>query len=34
MQRNVCPNCGSTNIVTDEKTGEVYCANCGLVLYK
>jgi transcription initiation factor TFIIB len=27
-----CPECGSTNIVNDEDTGEIICATCGLVL--
>ena len=27
-----CPECGSKNIVMDEKHAELYCADCGLVL--
>jgi transcription initiation factor TFIIB len=29
-----CPECGSTNIVNDEDTGEIICATCGLVLHE
>ena len=31
-ERDVCPECGSKNIIYDEETGEVVCGNCGLVL--
>ena len=27
-----CPECGSKNIITDPKSYEVYCGNCGLVI--
>jgi len=27
-----CPECGSTNLVSDPDTGEVVCSNCGLVI--
>ncbi len=31
-QRDLCPECGSPELVTDEWTGEVICSKCGLVL--
>lgn len=34
LQRGVCPNCGSTEIVLDEDEGEYHCKRCGLVLGK
>ncbi|MEM1586767.1 MAG: transcription initiation factor IIB [Candidatus Bathyarchaeia archaeon] len=27
-----CPECGSTNLISDPDTGEVICGNCGLVV--
>ena len=27
-----CPECGSTNLITDSDTGEVICGDCGLVI--
>ncbi len=27
-----CPNCGSTDIITDESRGEQICSQCGLVI--
>ncbi|MEM2432115.1 MAG: TFIIB-type zinc ribbon-containing protein, partial [Candidatus Bathyarchaeia archaeon] len=27
-----CPECGSTNLVSDPDTGEVICSDCGLVV--
>ena len=27
-----CPACTNTKIVTDHDTGELFCANCGLVI--
>ena len=27
-----CPACTNTKIVTDHDTGELYCANCGIVI--
>ena len=27
--KNVCPVCGSSNIVLDRERGEVTCGNCG-----
>ncbi|RLI03644.1 transcription initiation factor IIB [Candidatus Bathyarchaeota archaeon] len=27
-----CPHCGGTRIVSDRQTGEMICANCGLVV--
>ena len=32
LHRNVCPNCGSTELITDNKSGEIYCSKCGFVL--
>jgi transcription initiation factor TFIIB len=29
---SVCPNCGSTELILDEKRGELVCAKCGLVV--
>jgi len=29
---DVCPECGSTNIIQDEDSGEIICGNCGLVV--
>ncbi|MEM1507618.1 MAG: transcription initiation factor IIB [Candidatus Bathyarchaeia archaeon] len=27
-----CPECGSTNLISDPDTGEIICSNCGLVI--
>jgi transcription initiation factor TFIIB len=27
-----CPECGSKNIITDDKRAEIFCADCGIVL--
>jgi transcription initiation factor TFIIB len=27
-----CPECGSTNLISDPDTGEIVCSNCGLVI--
>jgi transcription initiation factor TFIIB len=32
MEKTVCPQCGSPNIVTDGTKGEVICSQCGLVI--
>lgn len=32
VYRYVCPNCGSSLIVTDKKHGEIRCAKCGTIL--
>ena len=29
---NVCPQCGSTDLIADYERAEVTCANCGLVV--
>jgi transcription initiation factor TFIIB len=29
---DVCPECGSTNLILDEDSGEVVCGRCGLVV--
>ncbi len=29
---NVCPECGSNELITDEESGELICGGCGLVL--
>jgi transcription initiation factor TFIIB len=31
-EKNGCPQCGSSNLVTDETNGEVVCSQCGLVV--
>jgi transcription initiation factor TFIIB len=31
MENNLCPQCGSLNLVTDGINGEVVCSQCGLV---
>lgn len=31
-EKNVCSQCGSSNVVTDRSTGEVICTQCGLVI--
>jgi len=31
-EKRKCPVCGSTSIVRDEVSGEVYCARCGTVI--
>ena len=31
-QEDVCPECGSRNLIHDEESGEVICGTCGLVL--
>ncbi|HDH44230.1 MAG TPA: transcription initiation factor IIB family protein [Thermococcus sp.] len=30
--RQVCPECGSTNLIYDSERGEIVCGTCGLVL--
>jgi transcription initiation factor TFIIB len=32
MEKNNCPQCTSTNLVTDINSGEVVCGDCGLVV--
>ena len=32
MSSHKCPSCGKQKIVTDENTGEMFCAICGFVL--
>ncbi len=32
MREDVCPECGSTEIIVDERHGETICAKCGLVI--
>jgi len=32
IQKGLCPECGSPDLVTDEWTGEVICSKCGLVI--
>jgi transcription initiation factor TFIIB len=32
MEKKVCPQCGSPNLVTDGTNGEVVCSQCGLVI--
>jgi transcription initiation factor TFIIB len=32
MAKKKCPECGSTDLVFDENTGELICSNCGLVV--
>jgi transcription initiation factor TFIIB len=32
IEKTVCPQCGSPNLVTDETNGEVVCSQCGLVI--
>lgn len=32
MSETVCPNCNSSNLVTDRRRGEIICGNCGLVI--
>ncbi|MFW6117842.1 MAG: TFIIB-type zinc ribbon-containing protein, partial [Thermoproteota archaeon] len=29
---DVCPECGSTNLIHDYDTGETICGDCGLVI--
>ncbi len=29
---NICSECGSSNVIHDNKSGEIICGNCGLVL--
>ncbi|WXG44741.1 MAG: TFIIB-type zinc ribbon-containing protein [Promethearchaeati archaeon SRVP18_Atabeyarchaeia-1] len=31
-EENVCPVCGSANIVFDRERGEITCSNCGIVI--
>jgi len=31
-QKDLCPECSSPELVTDEGTGEIVCSNCGLVI--
>ncbi|MHA1687102.1 MAG: transcription initiation factor IIB [Candidatus Heimdallarchaeaceae archaeon] len=32
MNETKCPNCNSSNFVTDRRRGEIICGNCGLVI--
>lgn len=32
--RDKCPECGSVNLIHDYDTGETFCGDCGLVLFK
>jgi len=32
IQKRLCPECGSQELVTDEWAGEVVCSKCGLVI--
>lgn len=32
MEKTICPQCGSLNLVTDGTNGEVVCSQCGLVI--
>jgi transcription initiation factor TFIIB len=32
IERRGCPQCGNTNLITDEYNGEVVCNQCGLVV--
>ena len=32
MSSHKCPSCGKQKIVTDDNTGELFCAICGFVL--
>lgn len=32
MTKNICPECGSDELITDYERAEVICARCGLVL--
>ena len=31
-EQNVCPGCGSSNLMFDSSRGEISCNNCGLVI--
>lgn len=30
---NECPACQSSELLTDYRTGEVFCTKCGLVIF-
>jgi transcription initiation factor TFIIB len=32
IEKTICPQCGSPNLVTDGTNGEVVCSQCGLVI--
>jgi transcription initiation factor TFIIB len=32
IQRGICPECGSKDLITDIKTGEIACKECALVI--
>jgi transcription initiation factor TFIIB len=32
LNENVCPECGSINLIHDDESGEIVCSNCGLVI--
>lgn len=32
IQKDLCPRCGSQELITDRKMGEIVCSNCGLVI--
>jgi transcription initiation factor TFIIB len=32
QSEDVCTDCGSSNIIHDEESGEIICGNCGLVI--
>ena len=33
MEKEKCPECKSTNLITDYDTGETFCGDCGFVLH-
>jgi len=32
IQKDLCPRCGSSELITDREMGEIVCSNCGLVI--
>jgi transcription initiation factor TFIIB len=32
LNENVCSECGSSNLIHDDESGEIICGNCGLVI--
>ncbi len=32
VEERVCEHCGSRDLIQDEETGEIICADCGLVV--
>jgi ribosomal protein S27AE len=32
VNKEGCPRCGKNNLITDNESGELFCAKCGFVI--